>query len=260
MSTKKTNTKTRKAKTNTAAKTNRGTMKAIIAKFPEAESGADSRRPPNNPEIPPAYIADMEESFRSWRDELEDFARHLRSLDRRRLNGVGIKKLGFIGRALLLASENEEFLPHYLTLRKFQADNQYFLSLRSAYDVLMQVKEILWNVIIEAADVLYTDGLEYYSSVKDAAKRRVDPAETLFNDLAVFFKSRGGSRAEEEGSAPTKKQALRDFKAMQNGKRDGKIIIENIKPKLTGGKRKFIEESFKDTESFKETEEGKLSE
>jgi hypothetical protein len=55
---------------------------------------------------------------------------------------VGIHKLGFIGRALLLASENPEFFPHYVTLEKFEHDNQYYLSLRSAFDVTRQLQEI----------------------------------------------------------------------------------------------------------------------
>jgi hypothetical protein len=67
-------------------------MNQVIAKFPtdkgSAKNAFSSRRPPNNPELPADYIADMEESFRSWRDELEDYAAHLRSLDRKRLNGV----------------------------------------------------------------------------------------------------------------------------------------------------------------------------
>ncbi|MDR2597611.1 MAG: hypothetical protein LBC76_09885 [Treponema sp.] len=251
-----------KAKTSNKASQKSASQKQVIAKFPTAKgkSSPAIRRPvTNNPDLPLDYIADMEESFRSWRDELEDFSRHLRALDRKRLNGVGLKKLGFIGRALLLAAENPEFLPHYLTLQKFQEDNQYFLSLRSAFDVLMQVREILWNIIIEAADVLYTDTLEYYSSVQDAAKRRVDPAETLYKDLAVFFKSRG-NHPEEDGAAPTKKQLKRDFNSLQSGKRDGKIVIENIKPHITGGKHEVIDETFKDSAKFKESEEGSISE
>jgi hypothetical protein len=38
------------------------------------------------------------------------------------------------------------------------------------------------------------------------------------------------------------------------------LVIENEKPKLTGGKHKFIDETFKDTAEFKETEEGKVTE
>jgi hypothetical protein len=203
--------------------------------------------------MPLDFIADMEESFTSWRNDLEEFSAHLRALDRMRLNGVGLKKLGFIERALQLAAENPEFLPHYLSLRKFQADNQYFTSLRSAFDVMRQVQEIVWNIIIEASDVVYTDALEYYASVREAAKRRVDPAETLYNDLFAFFKR--GSRPTEE---PTQKQLKRDFDALEKGRKNGRLLIENEMPKTTGGKRKVIDETYKDTARFKGTEEGDL--
>jgi hypothetical protein len=53
---------------------------------------------------------------------------------------------------------------------------------------------------------------------------------------------------------PTEKKAKRDFNSLLRGRHDGKLVIENIKPKLTGGKRKIIDESFKDTAQFKETE------
>jgi hypothetical protein len=64
--------------------------------FTEAGSPAE-RTPPNNPELPMDYIEDMQVSFAVWRDEREGFAAHL--------NGVGLKKLGFIGRALQLVAE-----------------------------------------------------------------------------------------------------------------------------------------------------------
>jgi len=41
--------------------------------------------------------------------------------------------------------------------------------------------------------------------------------------------------------------------ALLKNKKDGKIIIENIKPKLTGGVHKVIEEKLTDTEQFTET-------
>jgi hypothetical protein len=236
-----------------AAKT--ANKKNIIAKFPKDIGKVDTRRPPNNPEMPMEFIGQIEHGFIEVRNHLEAYSAHLRALDRMRLNGVGLKKLGFIGRALLLAAENPEFLPHYVTLEKFQEDNNYFLALRSAFDVLRQVQEILWNIIIEASDVLYTDALEYYAGVREAAKRRVDPAETLYRDLFAFFKR--GPRMEEE---PTDKQIKRDVNGLIRGKKDGKVVIENVKPKLTGGKHEVIDETFKDTAAFKESEEGRIKE
>jgi hypothetical protein len=37
-------------------------------------------------------------------------------------------------------------------------------------------------------------------------------------------------------------------------------VIENIKPKMTGGKRKLIDQTFKDTAQFKETDEAEFKE
>ena len=120
----------------------------------------------------------------------------------------------------------------------------------------------------QSSDIAYTDALEFYASVREAAKRRVDAAETIFGELSVFFKSHG-RRTEEE---PTEKQQLRDAKSLIHGKHDGILVIENRKPKLTGPmveakkgfspyrKRKIIDETFRDTAEFKETEQGEIKE
>jgi hypothetical protein len=218
-----------------------------------------TKRPPNNPDMPQNIITMLNHDLNAIRELLDNFSKHLRALDRMRLNGVGIKKLGFIDRAYELALENGEFLPHYLTLERFGTDYQYFLDFRSLTDVVTQIKEQLWNVTIQSADVAYTDALEFYASVREAAKRRVDAAETLYHILSPFFKKMG-MRTEEEGAEPTKKKALRDFKGLESGKHDGLLFIENEKPKLTGGKRKIIDESFKDTAEFKDIEQGEIKE
>ena len=57
---------------------------------------------------------------------------------------------------------------------------------------------------------------------------------------------------------PTEKQLKRDFDALLKGRKDGKLLIENEKPKTTGGKRTVIDETYKDTNRFKETEEGDI--
>jgi hypothetical protein len=245
-------------RTRTTAKpaANKTAAKQVTAKFPTDYGKLLTRRPPNNPELPAETIDQTLAMLTSIRDEMENYSAHLRALDRKRLNGVGVKKLGFIGRALQLAAENPEFLPHWLSLEKFQDDNNYYLALRSVYDVIDQLKEIQWNIVLQASDVVYTDALEYYSQVGDAAKRRIDPAETLHKDLSTHFKKMG-SKPESE---PTEKKAKRDFDALLHGKKDGKIVVENIKPKLTGGSHKVIDETWKDDARFKESEEGEMDE
>jgi len=221
---------------------------------PKRNAGSE-KRPPNNPEMPQTIINNLNQDFNSIKELLDSFSQHLRSLDRRRLNGVGIHKLGFINRAYELALENGEFLPHYLTLERFGTDIQYFVDFRTLVDLVTQIREKLWNITIQSADIAYTDALEFYASVREAAKRRVDAAETLHNALSVFFRHHRG-----ETEQPTEKQELKDFKALQHGKHDGKLVIENIKPKMTGGKHKVIDETFKDTAKFKDDIEGDITE
>jgi len=219
----------------------------------------NERRPPNNPDMPQTIIDNLNQDFNSIKDLLDNYSQHLRALDRRRLNGVGIKKLGFIERAYELALENGEFLPHYLTLERFGTDIQYFLDFRSLVDLVTQIREKLWNITIQSSDIAYTDALEFYASVREAAKRRVDAAETLHNALSVFFRPMG-KRGENGEEVETEKQQLKDFKALQHGKHDGKIVIENFKPQLTGGIHKVEDQTFKDTAKFKGSIDGEVKE
>jgi hypothetical protein len=198
----------------------------------------------------------LTDDFNSIKELLDNFSQHLRALDRMRLNGVGIKKLGFIDRAYEFALENGEFLPHYLTLERFGADYEYFKDFRTLSDLVSQIKEQLWNVTIQSADIAYTDALEFYASVREAAKRRVDAAETIHNALSIFFKHH---RGDIEGQ-PTEKQALKDFKGLEHGKHDGILVIENEKPKMTGGIHKVIDKKFTDSAEFKDTIEGEVKE
>jgi hypothetical protein len=253
MSTKKATTKAQASKT-ASKKPQTGTadIKMLSAK-------PSTKRPPNNPDVPQATIDHLNTMLNDLKTILDSYAQHLRALDRRRLNGVGVRKLGFIERAYEIALENSEFLPHYLTIERFGEDIQYFMDFRSLTDLTAQIREKLWNITIQSADIAYTDALEFYASVREAAKRRVDAAETIFNELSPFFRTMG-RRMEDSEAEPTKKQALRDFKALESGKHDGILVIENRKPKLTGGKRKIVDETFRDTAEFKETEQGEITE
>lgn len=232
------------------AKPKTAQLKSLISSF-------DTRRPPNNPIMPKNLIEMLTQDFGSIKEVLENFAAHLRSLDRKRLNGVGIKKQGFIERTFEFVLENPEFLPHYLTVEKFEEDGEYFIGFRTLVDLTDQIRELLWNVTIISSDIWYTDALEFYSSVKEAAKRRVDPAETIYKALEIFFKH---SKPLGDDGKPilTKKQQQRDERAIASGKKEGVFKVVNIKPKMTGGVHKVIDETFNDSEKFKETEEGEI--
>ena len=240
-------------KAGTAKKPRASTAKMLMLAKPKA--GKQERRPPNNPDVPEATINQLNSDLNDIKSILDDYSQHLRALDRKRLNGVGMRKLGFIEHAYEVALENGEFLPHYLTLDRFGNDIHYFVEFQALTTLCDQIREKLWNITLQSADIAYTDALEFYASVREAAKRRVDAAETIYNDLSTFFK-----HVTPVTDEPTQKKLKRDINSLIKGKHDGKVFVESIAPKIIKGKRKIIDEKFTDTAQFKETDSGTIKE
>jgi hypothetical protein len=180
------------AKAKTAAKTNK---KALSAKR-------------STPDMPLTFLADIEESLKSIRDDLQDFAAHLRALARKRLNHIGNKREGFTQRAYRAAMENPDYLPHYLTKNRYTEDYKYYVAMQDVVIMELQVHELLKNLNIECMDYFYTDGLDFYAAVREAAKRRVDAAESLYEELRSSFEGMG-KRTDDE---PTEKKLISDVK------------------------------------------------
>jgi pantothenate kinase type III len=91
--------------------------------------------------------------------------------------------------------------------------------------------------------------------VREASQRRIDGAETIHRELEAFFRRHRAATDE-----PTEDELERDIKALLRNKRDGKVVIESVKPKLTGGTRKVIDQKFNDSAKFKESDEGSIKE
>jgi len=147
------------ARTKAAPKKQTRTSSAKGSAVGRTAGKAAERRPPSSEHPPLTIINQLLDSFNENKITLEDYAAHLRAQDRKRLNGVGLKKQGFIDRALLLAEENSEFLPHWLTLGKFRNDDSFFNSVRALFDVGRQIQELTWNIVIENIAPRITGGV-----------------------------------------------------------------------------------------------------
>jgi len=256
---KKTTRKTANKKTTSRGKTaKKSTANAIAKKADQKELQIPViRRPSPNPPPSAALINTLTQDLLAIISDIDDFAANLRALDRMRHNGVGMKRLGFIEAAFRIASKFPQYYPHWLNTAKFQTDINLFNAIRSLVEVCRTLEEKAWNINVESADMIYTDALEYYAQVQDAAHRRIDSAESLYLELHNFFIGMGARPQEEQ---PTKKQLKHDFNAIERGKKDGEITIKNVSPKTTGGKREIIDETFKSKANFKETDEGSIFE
>ena len=113
--TKKTTTRKTTAKKATAKRTPKATTataKSQDAIIKMLKGTPSTKRPPNNPDVPQATIDHLNTMLNDLKTILDAFAQHLRALDRKRLNGVGVRKLGFIrlterGRGRACTDRNE---------------------------------------------------------------------------------------------------------------------------------------------------------
>jgi hypothetical protein len=64
----------------------------------------------------------------------------------------------------------------------------------------------------------------------------------------------------ENPGEPTGKKVKRDINSLMKGTKDGEVIVKNVRPKTTGGAHEVIDETFKSSASFKDTEEGRINE
>jgi hypothetical protein len=178
--------------------------------------------------------------------------------ERRRMRGSGVSRYGFIDKVSDSAVAYPQFWPDYV-------NNDGDESLKT----LIREIEVLRNLLVffesgarEMQDLLLIKGDAafrragtYYMTVRDAARRQVPDAEALFHLLKSFWHKRRSTTSAE----PTQKQALRDFKAMQRGTREGSMYFENESDTFTKGKRTCIDNTRKKARNnFKEVETGEV--
>jgi hypothetical protein len=179
----------------------------------------------------------------------------LSEAERRRLRGSGVRRYGFIDKTRDLAVDNPQFLPPYLDMDNFYTSIRQIEGLRDVAATLEQTLRIVNDNLLLAGDDAFRQALMYYNAVREAARRRVPGAQELFRVLELFF--RRGRRTDEEPKIP---DVERDVKALLHGKKDGKIVVENEKPHLEGGKHVVEDDTHKNNAAWKETEHGEIEE
>ena len=227
----------------------------------ETETGHDAERDSRFSSSMETYVArfpeytvdkiksDIQEASAEFR-EMSD--RDLTLSQRRRKVGAGIRNYGFIVKVAELAVENPHFASLF-SLETLQNCISNFEESRNINTLLQSMSRQVSNSMLTYSDEAYSLSLIFYNSVKELSRRGNPDAITLFRALQPFF-SRPNS---ERRSQPTEKQALRDAKAIIEGKKDGEMIIKHESPHLTGGKHEVIDETHKpEVTNFKETVSG----
>jgi hypothetical protein len=175
----------------------------------------------------------------------------LTATDRRRLLGTGFKYSGFIDAAYAGAAVNPDLLPAYMPAAKFKDDVDDYTRKHNLYIIVDQFAREIWDSMLASGDSAYRDALDYYSSVKEAARRRIPGAEAEYLRLKSFFKKSKPLSAE-----PTEMEIERDVRALLHGTKEGRVVVENDLPEVAAAERKVVDEVHSGHVAVKEVIEG----
>jgi len=179
----------------------------------------------------------------------------LTTAQRRRLQGSGVRRYGFIDKTSDVSEEFPQFAPPYFNTNTLKIKLREIEIVRNLLTMLQAMSRIGSDVLLLLSDEAFQMALAYYNSVGEAARRRQPSAEAVFKVLQLYFRRRS-SQTEE----PTEPEVERDLRALLHGRKEGKIVIENERPHMTGGKRVVVDETHKARAAWKATEEGEISE
>jgi len=165
---------------------------------------------------------------------------------RRRMNGSGVRRYGYIDKVSDVAEFYPQFWPAYA-----DGDSPGATGGVERLKELIREIESLRNLLIffeagtrDVTDMLLTAGHEafqlanmYYRSVRNAAREQIPESVQVFEMLRLFWQRRRSMSDE-----PTEQEVLRDAKGLMRGTKDGKLFIKNESPRTTGGVHAVIDD------------------
>ena len=111
----------------------------------------------------------------------------LQPSERMRLPKMSDKTLPFVQKATEYAQAHQDFSPPYLNANELAIDLKAVEDLTRIYREADQLCKNLDDTIMLSGSEAYAEALAYYQAVKQAAKRNVPNARTVYEDLRKRF-------------------------------------------------------------------------
>jgi hypothetical protein len=187
--------------------------------------------------LPPQVMDTVKAQIEMLMNEFQNISdNNLISLQRRRKIGTGIRNYGFIDEVSDLAEANPQYA-QFFNIADLKNCIRNIEVCRELVILLQSFARMASNSLMVYGDEAIGMALIYYNMVKEMSRRGDPMAMPIFKTLQPFFK-----KHKRAGAEPTAKQVERDARAILHGKKDGKIIVENISPKTTAGVRKVVDD------------------
>jgi len=107
--------------------------------------------------------------------------------ERRKLPKMGDKSIPFVEKVTEYAASNPEFVPAYMNVNDLNVDYKAVNDLTLLMRPIDQLFNGLNDTTLLSGSEAYANALTYYNSVKEASKKNVPNAKTIFDDLKKRF-------------------------------------------------------------------------
>lgn len=114
----------------------------------------------------------------------------LQPADRMRLPKMGDKTLPFVKKATEYAQSRQDFSPPYLNADELAIDLKAVEDLTAVYREAEQLCKNLNDTIMLSGSEAYAEALAYYQAVKQAARRNIPDAKSVYQDLRQRFEQK----------------------------------------------------------------------
>jgi hypothetical protein len=170
--------------------------------------------------------------------QLGDFT--ISSPARRRLQGSGTKRYGFIDKVSDTSAEYPQFWPSSMDLQDKLKDRlREIEALRNLMVWLRYVLRVAGDLQLVTSDEALRIVNTYYAAVRAAARNGVPEAMQVFQILESYHK-----RPRKPNDNPTQKKLGKHAKAVAEGKRDGEIYMKTESDTVTKGQRIAMDNSY----------------
>jgi len=194
---------------------------------------------------PPGMVGDLQQWFAEQQMLFHNFSSlipqlgttDLTAADRRRLNGSGVRRYGFIEKTADVARDFPQIWPGLVEdAGKLNALVGEIEVLRNLLIWFRYLSRIVQDLLLIAGDDAFRLAGAYYMAARDGARRKNPEAVQVFDMLRLFWRRRRNTSNE-----PTEQEAKRDFHALQRGTKVGSLCLANESDKITKGKKTIID-------------------
>lgn len=146
-------------------------------------------------EATPAQLAAVNLAVADLKTALEGLTSNISEDDKRSLPKIGDKTLAFDAKCQAYMGDRPDLVPGFTDTAEVQRDRELVAALLPVLREIAPILSDLESTILLAYSDLYVADLAFYQNVKQAARRGVNGAEAIYEDLQERFPGR--PRAEQ---------------------------------------------------------------